>query len=77
MGTHKSTFSYRIQEEREILGFEEDLTFNMFCPDGQFNCMKPNIWRIKYPKEHIDTKKARRQKKKNQKSANKKRKDEL
>ncbi|VVD04027.1 unnamed protein product [Leptidea sinapis] len=45
IGTHESTFTYRIQEEREILGFYSTTTFNRFCPDkGQ--CEKPSKWTI-------------------------------
>ncbi len=49
MGSPESTFTFRIQEEREIMGFDERLTFNMLCPEGQFHCKKPSIWRIQYP----------------------------
>ena len=33
VGSAESTFSFRIQEEREILGFEAESTFNMLCKD--------------------------------------------
>lgn len=45
IGTHDSTFSYRIQEEREIFGFDSDTTFNRFCPDTGV-CEKPSRWKI-------------------------------
>lgn len=45
IGTHESTFSFRIQEEREILRFDSDSTFNRFCPDSGA-CEKPSKWRI-------------------------------
>lgn len=50
VGTHESTFSYRIQEEREIMGFPASTTFNRFCPtsDGKA-CTPPSKWLIKYP----------------------------
>lgn len=45
IGTHESTFTYRIQEEREILGFNSDTSFNSLCPDvGE--CEKPARWTI-------------------------------
>lgn len=45
IGTHESTFTYRIQEEREILGYPSDTTFNRLCPDSGF-CEKPSRWTI-------------------------------
>ncbi|KFM60123.1 GDP-fucose protein O-fucosyltransferase 2, partial [Stegodyphus mimosarum] len=38
IGTFESTFSFRIQEEREILGFPVETTFNRFCGDNQTTC---------------------------------------
>nr|CAD7428933.1 unnamed protein product [Timema monikensis] len=35
IGTYESTFSFRIQEEREILGFPPHTTFNRLCGDHQ------------------------------------------
>ncbi len=49
LGSAESTFTFRIQEEREILGLEPSSTFNMLCPDGKFDCEKPSQWKIKYP----------------------------
>lgn len=50
VGTHESTFSYRIQEEREIMGFPASTTFNRFCPTSDSNkCTPPSKWLIKYP----------------------------
>lgn len=46
LGTHESTFSFRIQEEREILGFPEETTFNRLC--GKDECEKPSQWKIVY-----------------------------
>jgi peptide-O-fucosyltransferase len=45
VGTHESTFSFRIQEEREILGFPVATTFNSFCKNGD-DCPQPSIWKI-------------------------------
>ncbi|CAH2987719.1 unnamed protein product [Chilo suppressalis] len=45
IGTHESTFSFRIQEEREILGFDSDTTFNRLCPDSG-PCEKPSKWTL-------------------------------
>ncbi|CAH0730666.1 unnamed protein product, partial [Brenthis ino] len=45
IGTHESTFSFRIQEEREILGYESSTTFNRLCPDSG-KCEKPSKWSI-------------------------------
>lgn len=44
-GTHESTFSFRIQEEREILGFDSSTTFNRLCPD-KGNCGNPSKWTV-------------------------------
>ena len=35
IGSLESTFSFRIQEEREILGFPVEQTFSILCPEGQ------------------------------------------
>lgn len=48
IGSYESTFSFRIQEEREILGFDPDTTFNRLCPDNDSDCEKPSIWKIVY-----------------------------
>lgn len=48
VGSYESTFSFRIQEEREILGFDPDTTFNRLCPDNDSDCEKPSIWKIVY-----------------------------
>lgn len=49
IGSPESTFSFRIQEEREILGFAVEDTFNKLCPEGKFDCGKPSVWKIAYP----------------------------
>lgn len=45
IGSQGSTFTYRIQEEREILGFDSDTTFNALCPDVG-KCEKQSRWTI-------------------------------
>ncbi|KAB0804797.1 hypothetical protein PPYR_01767 [Photinus pyralis] len=45
VGTHESTFTFRIQEEREIMGFPEHTTFNRLCGN---RCEKPSVWKIVY-----------------------------
>ncbi|KAF4524627.1 hypothetical protein B566_EDAN013878 [Ephemera danica] len=47
-GTYESTFSFRIQEEREIMGFHPDSTFNRLCGDDEEDCTPPTRWRIEY-----------------------------
>ncbi|XP_055386490.1 GDP-fucose protein O-fucosyltransferase 2 isoform X2 [Condylostylus longicornis] len=48
-GTFESTFTYRIQEEREILGFRKNLTFNTFCKNEDLsNCQRNAVWPIVY-----------------------------
>ncbi len=44
----ESTFSFRIQEEREILGFPEETTFNVFCPNEEVSCKGSTRWTIRY-----------------------------
>ncbi|XP_050535208.1 GDP-fucose protein O-fucosyltransferase 2 isoform X2 [Daktulosphaira vitifoliae] len=46
IGTHESTFSFRIQEEREILGFHPETTFNRLCGDKMKDCAQPSKWRL-------------------------------
>ncbi|CAJ0931277.1 unnamed protein product, partial [Mesorhabditis belari] len=47
-GSHVSTFSFRIAEDREILNFPASTTFNRMCPDGNKDCEQPTHWKIKY-----------------------------
>ena len=48
VGSYESTFSFRIQEEREILGFDVGTTFNRLCYEPErFNC-ESTKWLIKY-----------------------------
>lgn len=48
IGTYESTFTYRIYEEREILGFPTETTFNTFCksPYGNEKCSRNAVWPI-------------------------------
>ncbi|XP_060590227.1 GDP-fucose protein O-fucosyltransferase 2-like [Ruditapes philippinarum] len=49
IGSHVSTFSFRIHEEREILGFDQETTFNRFCGDDEpKDCEQPTKWKIMY-----------------------------
>lgn len=45
IGTHESTFTHRIEQEREILGFKSSTTFNRLCPDDGL-CEKPSKWTV-------------------------------
>ena len=54
LGSYESTFTFRIQEEREILGFPTKKTFDMLCADGKFDCERGSIWKIEYPKQDSD-----------------------
>ncbi len=51
IGSHESTFTFRIQEEREIMGFDIDKTFDMLCPDSEFDCKRGSVWKIVYPSQ--------------------------
>ncbi|KAM7350381.1 O-fucosyltransferase 2 [Cochliomyia hominivorax] len=49
VGTYESTFTYRIYEEREILGFPKDRTFNTLCKKSNMeNCLQNSVWPIVY-----------------------------
>ncbi|XP_061089395.1 GDP-fucose protein O-fucosyltransferase 2 isoform X2 [Conger conger] len=48
IGTALSTFSFRIHEEREILGFDPKTTYNRFCGDDEKECEQPTHWKIVY-----------------------------
>ncbi|CAH1401783.1 unnamed protein product [Nezara viridula] len=47
IGTHESTFTFRIQEEREIIGFPINTTFNVFCATPK-KCFETSKWTIVY-----------------------------
>jgi len=50
IGTCESTFSFRIHEERDILGFGEDTTYNCVCgkQSPKDRCHQPTKWRVKF-----------------------------
>lgn len=48
IGTFVSTFSFRIHEEREIMGFEPETTFNRLCAKKEKDCEQPSKWKIVY-----------------------------
>lgn len=51
IGTYESTFTYRIYEEREIMGFPKNSTFNTFCKnddESDESCKKNSVWLIVY-----------------------------
>ncbi|XP_037935350.1 GDP-fucose protein O-fucosyltransferase 2 [Teleopsis dalmanni] len=49
IGTYESTFTYRIYEEREIMGFPKMNTFNTFCKSEDLSdCSKNSVWPIVY-----------------------------
>ncbi|XP_029663960.1 GDP-fucose protein O-fucosyltransferase 2 isoform X1 [Formica exsecta] len=45
IGTHESTFTYRIQEDREIIGFLPETTFNNLCKTNK-KCSTTGRWQI-------------------------------
>ncbi|XP_060662059.1 GDP-fucose protein O-fucosyltransferase 2 [Drosophila nasuta] len=51
VGTYESTFTYRIYEEREILGFNKASTFNTFCKALGGNCARNAVWPIVWPED--------------------------
>uniref|UniRef100_A0A0N4ZUE2 GDP-fucose protein O-fucosyltransferase 2 n=1 Tax=Parastrongyloides trichosuri TaxID=131310 RepID=A0A0N4ZUE2_PARTI len=48
IGSYVSTFSFRIHEDREIMGFLSETTFNRLCPDNENECEQPTMWKIQY-----------------------------
>nr|8AY1_A Chain A, GDP-fucose protein O-fucosyltransferase 2,Spondin-1 [Caenorhabditis elegans]8AY1_B Chain B, GDP-fucose protein O-fucosyltransferase 2,Spondin-1 [Caenorhabditis elegans] len=48
IGSYESTFTFRIQEDREIIGFPISTTFNRLCPDTEPTCEQPCKWKIVY-----------------------------
>jgi len=46
IGTRESTFTLRIQEEREIMGFRTEDTFDMLCSEGELDCEPGTKWTI-------------------------------
>ncbi|XP_063984607.1 GDP-fucose protein O-fucosyltransferase 2 isoform X2 [Diachasmimorpha longicaudata] len=45
IGTYESTFTFRIQEEREIIGFPVETTFNIICWKDE-ECAPQSQWKI-------------------------------
>ncbi|XP_046838618.1 GDP-fucose protein O-fucosyltransferase 2 isoform X1 [Vespa crabro] len=45
IGTHESTFTFRIQEDREIIGFPPERTFNRLCKVKE-KCLSSGHWEI-------------------------------
>lgn len=56
VGTYESTFTYRIYEEREILGFSKSSTFNTFCKALGGNCARNAVWPIVWSDDDDDDK---------------------
>lgn len=52
VGSKESTFTFRIQEEREIMGFDPKTTYNRLCPDD-----RPRTCKTRDPDEREDPKK--------------------
>jgi len=46
IGSRESTFTFRIQEEREIMGFQLMNTFDMLCGEGEYTCEGGTKWKI-------------------------------
>jgi len=54
IGSYESTFTFRIQEEREIMGFPLKDTFDMLCADGKEDCEKGSQWKIEWGDEDAE-----------------------
>lgn len=52
IGTKESTFSFRIQDEREIMGFDRDTIFNRFCGDEEKDCEQPTRWKVSWESDN-------------------------
>ena len=52
IGSKESTFTFRIQEEREIMGFELRDTFDMLCGEGKDACEGGSQWKIEWGEEY-------------------------
>lgn len=51
LGSHESTFSFRIREDRQMLNFSKESTFNSLCGSkgggneyDPHSCKKPTHW---------------------------------
>lgn len=51
IGSRESTFTFRIQEEREIMGFRLADTFDMLCKDNEESCESGSKWKIDWGKK--------------------------
>ena len=51
-GSYESTFSFRIREDRQLMGFSKESTFNVLCGSKEadendpHSCKKPSYWKI-------------------------------
>jgi len=48
IGSYESTFTFRIQEEREIMGFPVKNTFDMLCRNPGEKCEKGSKWLVNW-----------------------------
>ena len=51
VGTHESTFSFRIREDRQLMGLTRQATFNDLCgkkdnENDPNSCQKPSYWEL-------------------------------
>ena len=54
IGTRESTFTFRIQEEREMMGFREQDTFDMLCTENLYECESGSKWKIDWGEDEED-----------------------
>lgn len=54
IGTRESTFTFRIQEEREMMGFRVEDTFDMLCRDQVLRCEPGTKWKIDWGGDDSD-----------------------
>ena len=55
IGSRESTFTFRIQEEREIMGFKLADTFDMLCGEGDYTCEGGTRWKIEWGDKDWET----------------------
>ena len=50
VGTAESTFSFRIREDRQLMGFSRESTFNQLCggqaDNDPHSCGSPSYWKM-------------------------------
>lgn len=51
IGSHESTFSFRIREDRQLMGFSKESTFNVLCgrrdnESDHTSCAMPTYWEV-------------------------------